>query len=277
MRRIIISTLAALFIGGCATTNTPSIDKKINEINIDKKLMKKYRITTDNLIEFGEYYIFASPSANGTSIVFLDKKFNEVKRFTTAYFLDTKKIAVSKGKIYILGVNEESYYPELLILNQDGKLIKKIVFPIKYGVVKDLYLNGNDNYVLIDVFKNSKSYIKIYKNGKLLKTLKLKNSLNGNYVFKLRNDLIVIGTIKNSTQDAFVANLTKGWIRSFDLGMDESFDKYTIDNDKIILTLHSTDQMGADSYYEIILDSNGKILKNKCKIKFEALPLRFRT
>ena len=272
-----ISLIAVFLLVGCVNSNNVQIDKKIQEVNLDKKLMKKYHITKDNLISFGEFYIFASPSSNGAAIVFLDKNFNEVKKFTTPYFLDTKKIAVAKDKIYILGVNEENYYPELLILNKDGKLIKKTVFPKKYALVKDLYLKNGNNYILIDIFKDGKSYVEVYKNGKLLKKLELKNSINGNFVFKLGNDLIVIGTVKNTSQDAFVADLTKGWIRFFDLGMDESIDKYKIDGNKMILDLHSSDDMGADSYYEIILDSNGKILKNKCKVKFKPLPLRFRT
>ena len=269
MKKIIISSIAAFLLVGCVNNNNVQIDKKIKEVNLDKTLMKKYHITKNNLIPFGKFYIFDSPSSNGTDIVFLDKNYNEIKKFSTSYFFDTKKIAVSKDKIYILGINEENYYPELLILNKDGKLIKKIVFPKKYALVKDLYLKNGNNYVLIDIFKNGKSYIEIYKNGKLLKKLELKQSINGSFVFKLGNDLILIGTVKNTTQDAFVADLTKGWIRFFDLGMDENIDKYKIDGNKMILDLHSSDDMGADSYYEIILDSNGKILKNKCKIKFK--------
>ena len=276
MKKIVISSFSLLLLVGCMSNNI-QIDKKINEVNIDKKLMKKYHITTDNLIKYGDYYVFITPSPNGSDVIFLDKNYNEVKRFSTNYFFDAKKIAVFKNKIYILGMNEESYYPELLILDENGKLIKKYVFPRKYGVVKDMFLNRGDNYVLIDVFKNSKSYIEIYKNGKLLKKISLQKPINGTFVFKVGNDLIVVGSIKNTTQDAFIANLNKGWIRFFDLGLDEFFDNYKIDGDKIILTLHSTDQMGADSYYEIIIDQNGKIIKNKCKIKFEPLPMRFRT
>ena len=276
MKKIVISSFSLLLLVGCMSNNI-QIDKKINEVNIDKKLMKKYHITTNNLIKYGDYYVFITPSPNGSDVIFLDKNYNEVKRFSTKYFFDAKKIAVSKNKIYILGMNEESYYPELLILDENGKLIKKYVFPRKYGVVKDMFLDRGDNYVLIDVFKNSKSYIEIYKNGKLLKKISLQKPINGTFVFKIGNDLIVVGSIKNTTQDAFIANLNKGWIRFFDLGLDEFFDNYRIDGDKIILTLHSTDQMGADSYYEIIIDKNGKIIKNKCKIKFNPLPMRFRT
>jgi len=277
MKKVIISSIAAFLLIGCVNNNNVQIDKKIKEVNLDKTLMEKYHITKNDLIPFGKFYIFDSPSSNGTDIVFLDKNYNKVKNFSTSSLFNTKKIAVSKDKIYILGVNEKNYYPELLILNKNGKLIKKIVFPKKYALVKDLYIKNGNNYVLIDVFKNGESHIEIYKNGKLLKKLNLKQSINGDFVFKLGNDLIVIGTIKNTNQDAFVANLTKGWIRFFDLGMDENIDKYKIKDNEMILDLHSTDEMGADSYYEIILDSNGKILKNKCKIKFNPLPLRFRT
>ena len=275
MKRL-IGVLGIFFIVGCSTNNL-DIDKKIKEVNIDKQLMKKYHITTDNLLKFNNYYIFASPSPNGTDIIFLDKNYKEVKKFSTSYFLDVKKIAISNGKIYIIGVNETTYYPELLILDRNGKLIKKIKIPKKYGVVKDLYLSNGDNYILVDVFSNGKSYIEIYKNGKLLKKIELKNPVNGTFVFKTGNDLFVIGVERNSDEDAFVSNITKGWIRLFDLGMDEMIDNYKIEGDKIILTLHSTDEMGADSYYEVVIDKNGKIIKSKCKVKFAPLPMRFRT
>ena len=59
--------------------------------------------------------------------------------------------------------------------------------------------------------------------------------------------------------------------------MDENIDSFKIESNKIILNLHSTDEMGADSYYKIVIDKNGKILKNKCKMKFAPLPMKFRT
>ena len=276
MKKMLGSIGIVLLIGGCAGNNAV-IDKKIKEVNTDKILMKKYHITTNNLIKFGEYYIFYTPGPNGTDIVFLDKNFNEVKKFSTPYFLDTKKISVANNKIYVLGVNEETYFPELLILNKDGKLIKKDVFSKKYALPTDIYITKKDNYVLIDVFNNGKSFAQIYKNGKLIKKIKLNNSLNGNFVFKDGNDIFVIGTVKGNNEDAFISNITKGWIRFFDLGMDENIDSFKIESNKIILNLHSTDEMGADSYYKIVIDKNGKILKNKCKMKFAPLPMKFRT
>ena len=275
MKKILGNIGIALLIAGCAGSNV-AVDKKINEVNIDKILMKKYHITTNNLIKFGDYYVFYTPGPNGTDIVFLNKNYKEVKRFSTPYFLDTKKIAVANNKIYVLGVNEESYFPELLILDKNGKLIKKDVFAKKYALPKDMYID-KDIFILIDIFNNGKSFIEIYKNGKLLKKIKLKNSLNGNFVFKDGNDLFVIGTIKGNDENAFISNITKGWIRFFDLGMDEMIDSFKIEGNKIILNLHSTDEMGADSYYKIVIDKNGKILENKCKIKFAPLPMRFRT
>ena len=276
MKKIISGLTLVLLITGCVE-NSVNIDKKIKEVNTDKVLMKKYHITTNNLIKFGNYYIFSTPSANGTDIVFLDKNYKEVKRFSTPYFLDTKKIAVSNNKIYVLGVNENTYYPELLILDINGKLSKKDIFPKKYALPKDLYITNSNNYILIDVFKNGKSYIEIYKNGKLLKKIRLNKPINGNFVFKDGDDIFVIGTIKGNNEDAFITNITKGWIRFFDLGMDENIDSYKIKGNKVILNLHSTDEMGADSYYQIVIDKNGKILENKCKMKFKPLPMRFRT
>ncbi len=267
----IINLAAIIFLAGCATSQ---IDKKIEKVNIDKTLIKKYHITSDDLIKFKNFYIFSSPSANGAKIVFLDKNFNQVKTISTN--LDTKKIAVDNDKIYVAGL-DSNYFPEILVLDENGRVIKRVKIPRKYALIKDLYVKNKDYYVLIDVFRDGKSYIEIYKNGKLIKKMQLKNSINGNFVFKVGDDLFVIGTIKNTTQDAFIANLNKGWIRFFDLGSEESFDKYKIDNEKIILELYSTDDMGADSYYEIIIDKNGKIIKNKCKMKFAPLPMKFRT
>ena len=276
MKKILGSIGIVLLIGGCAGNNAV-IDKKIKEVNTDKILMKRYHITTDNLVNFGKYYVFYSPGPNGTDIVFLDKNFNEVKKFSTQYFLDTKKISVANNKIYILGVNEETYFPELLILNKDGKLVKKDTFQKKYALPKDMFITKKDIFVLIDVFNNGKSFVEIYKNGKLLKKIKLDHPINGNFIFKDGNDIFVIGTEKGNNEDAFISNVTKGWIRLFDLGMDEKIDSFETEGNKIILNLHSTDEMGADSYYKIVIDKNGKILKNKCKMKFAPLPMRFRT
>ncbi len=276
--KILLSGFTIFLLLGCATTNDVNISKNVDTIKTDKMLMRKYHITTNNLIKFGKYYIFFTPGPDGTNIVFLDKKYNEVRRFRTSYFLETKKIAIYNGKIYVLGVNESTYYPEILVLNQKGKLIDKKVIKQKYALPKDLYFYKDNIYVLIDVFKNGKSFIQIYKNDKLYKTIKFKHSINGDFIFMDGNDLFIIGTIKNITQDAFIMNITKGWVRFFNLGMDENFDKYFINKKgDIVLELHSTDEMGADSYYEIIINKDGKILKNKCKIRFNPLPLRFRT
>ena len=274
----LIGSIGLLFLIGCSSQNSVNLDvnKNLQEVNKDKILMDKYQITSDSLVKFGNFYIFAVPSSNGTNVVFIDKFYNEKKRVIIPYFVP-KKVAVSDNKIYLIGTNEEKYYPEFVVINSNGKIIKKVFIPQKYALSKDVYLKNNNAYILIDVYKNGKSYIEIYKNGKLFKKLELKNSINGNFVFKANGDLFVVGTIKNKDEDAFIINLNKGWIRTFDLGMDESFTNYKIDKNKIILNLHSTDEMGADSDYELIIDTNGKILKNKCKVKFNPLPVKFRT
>jgi len=275
--RKLLSIVGILFLVGCGSNNlNMEIDKQLKEANLNKMLIDKYHITSDSLISFNNVYLFTSPSANGTDIVFLNKNYKEIKKVSIPYF-DAKKIAVSKDKIYVFGTDEKNYYPKLVILDSKGNILKSIIIPKKYALSKDIYLNKGNNYLLIDVYDNGKSYIEIYKNGKLIKKIELKNSINGNFVFKVNNDLFVIGTIKNNDEDAFIMNVTKGWIRSFDLGMDESFTNYKIEKNKIILNLHSTDEMGADSDYEIIIDLNGKILKNKCKVKFDPLPIKFRT
>ena len=198
MKKFVISGVAVLFLIGCANTNI-NVNKSVNQnmkiIKIDNKLMNKYHVTTSDLINFGRYYIFFTPGPNGTEIVFLDKNYNFVKKFTTPYLLETKKIDVYNGDIYILGVDENDYYPVLLVVDENGKLKKKYIIHKKYALPKDLYFEKNNNYVLVDVFKNGRSYIEIYKNGKLLKKIELNHSINGNFVFKDGKDLFVIGTI----------------------------------------------------------------------------------
>ena len=279
MKKLLIGSVCGVFmLVGCASTSSNmNITKSIKNNEINQMLMNKYNITKSNLIKFGKDYIFFAPSPNGIRIVFLNKKYQYIKSFTTSYYLEVRKIAVYDNKIYVLGIDEKTYYPELLVLNKNGKIVNKIIIKKKYAIPKDLYLQNKNNYVMIDVFANGKSYIEIYKNGKLLKKITLKHAINGTFIFKDGNDLFVVGTIKNTTQDAFIINLTKGWIRFFNTGEDDSFERYSIKNGNIVLMLHSTDEMGEGSYYEIIINKDGKILKSKCKIRFNRLPLRFRT
>jgi len=276
MKKILGSIGIVLLIGGCASNNMV-IDKKIKEVNTDKILMKRYHITTDSLVNFGKYYIFYTPGVNKMKVVFLDKNYKKVKSIELPDFFEVKKITVKNSKIYVLGTDEKTYYPQMLIFNKEGKLVEKITIPKKYALVKDLYVNNGKYYILIDVYKNGKSYSEIYSDKKLVRKFETNKSINGNYIFILDNDIYLIGTVKNENEDAFLANLSKGWIRYFDLGMDEKIENYDIDENKIILNLHSTDYMGYDSYNEVILDKDGKVIKNKCKIKFAPLPVRYRT
>ncbi len=269
--------LIPLFFLGCVSEQNINLNKEIKAVNKDKLLMKKYHITSDNLISFGKDYLFFKPSVNGSDIYILNSKFNLIKKFSTPIFLNAQKLKVYKNKIYLFGVDENSYYPVLMVFDKNGKLLYKYEIPKKYALAKDFFADGKNVYFMIDVYNNSKCHIEIYKNNKIYKKLDLDKSLNGNFIFKFNNDIFVTGNMKNKTQDAFIVNLNKGWIRIFDLGMDESITKIVRAKNKLILTLLSTDEMGADEYYEIILDKNGKILKNRCKIKFPTLPSRLRT
>jgi len=267
-----------IFITGCATSNgLNDIDKNIKKVDLDAKLMKKYHITSDSLIKFKNGYIFYYPSTKGTTIVFLDKNYNKIKEVSTPILLNTKKIVIQNGKIFLFGVDESNYKPSLVIFDSNGKVLKIYEIDKKYALPKDIVVDNRDVYLLIDVFNDGKSYVEIYKNNKLLKKVELKNSINGDYLLKSGDDLILTGTIKNRTQDAFVMDLNRGWIRFFDLGMDDEIENPKIENEKIIFILHSTDNMGADEYYEIILNKNGNIIKNKAKVKFAPLPIRLRT
>ena len=276
MKKKVFFLILILLISGCASNNL-EIENHIKKSDLDAKLMKKYQITSDSLIKFKNGYIFYYPSSNGTDIVFLDKNYNEIKKISTPILLNAKKLIVKGNKIYLFGVDEKNYNPALIIFSSNGKVLKIDEINRKYALAKDLLIVNNDIYFIIDVYKNNKSYIEVYKNGKLYKKIEFKNGVNGDYLLSDGEDLFLIGVIRNQTQDAFIMDLTKGWIRFFDLGMDEEIENLKVENDKIIFTLHSTDNMGADEYYEIILDKNGKILKNKAKVKFAPLPVRLRT
>lgn len=275
MKKILL--ISYVFFLGCATQQNITLNKQINTVNKDNVLMKKYHVTSDNLIKFGKNYLFFQPSVNGTDIYVLNSKYKLIRKFSTPILLSAKKLRIYKNKIYLFGVDQNKYYPALLIFNKNGKLIDKYEIHKKYALPKDFFVKNSNVYFIIDVYSNGKSYIEIYKNNKKYKQIKLNHSINGNFIFQFDGNIYVTGTIKNKTQDAFIVNLNKNWIRVFDLGMDESIIKVNTKKNKLILTILSTDEMGADEYYEIILNSNGKILENRCKIKFPALPSRFRT
>ncbi len=269
--------LIPLFFLGCVSEQNIHLNKEIKAVNKDKILMKKYHITSDNLISFGNDYLFFKPSVNGSDIYILNSKFNLIKKFSTPIFLNAQKLKVYKNKIYLFGVDENSYYPDLLVFNKKGKLLHKYEIPKKYALPKDFFVDNHNVYFMIDVYKKGKSHIEIYKNNRIYKKITLNHSINGNFIFKFNNNIFVTGNIKNKTQDAFIVNLNRKWIRIFDLGMDESIIKILPQKNELILTILSTDEMGANEYYEIILNINGKILQNRCKIKFPVVPSRLRT
>ena len=61
MKKILISGIGLFLLVGCASNNldlNKNVNQNIKTIKLDKKLMSKYHITTNNLIKFGKYIYF---------------------------------------------------------------------------------------------------------------------------------------------------------------------------------------------------------------------------
>jgi len=100
--------------------------------------------------------LFFQPSVNGTDIYVLNTNYKLIKKFSTPILLSAKKLRIYKNKIYLFGVDQNKYYPALLIFNKNGKLIDKYEIHKKYALPKDFFVKNSNVYFIIDVYSNGK-------------------------------------------------------------------------------------------------------------------------
>ena len=271
------SLLIPLIFLGCANTQ---ISHEIKTINQDKKIIERYQVSQDSLTKAGNFYAFFKPCAKGVQITLIDKNLNPLKTVNSPVFMNGSKLKYLNSNFYLLGYDENKNEPVLIIFDQNLKVKKIDYFPYKYAMAEDFIIVNKKPVVLINTFSpKTEADILIYNNKKNIKIASPKAE-TGKFIKKYQNGYVVVGSIQNNNEDLLIANIQNGkikWIKTFNLGMDETPKKVSIKDDKIIINTIAEDYMGASTYYKLIIDKNGKIISRKKSLEFKALPTKFRT
>jgi hypothetical protein len=276
--KLILIAIIPFFIG--CIQNQPSIQKA--NPNADINLLNNYGITEDNLIFYKEYYYFSKTEPNGISINKLDKNYHLISKKIINLLIEPKKYLIKNNHFYILGYDNTKQKPVILDFSlKNFSLIKTVYLGKKYSMPADFFANM-DVYTAINVFnKKTQSDIYIYKNTSIFSKIASDKKEIAKFIFPFNNKILVIGNISFTNDDILIALIDKNGkiikARRIDLGMDDYVNKIEIKNDKIIIYAISTDNMGAEIDYTLILDKNLNVLKSKKNLEFKELPIKFRT
>jgi hypothetical protein len=271
--------ISFLIFTGC-NKNSPT-PKKITP-NKDITLLSKYGITEENLIFYKDYYYFVNIEPKGISINKLNKDYNLVSKKVINLLIEPKKYLIKNDHFYILGYDNTKQKPVILDFSLNNLLlIKTIYLGKKYSMPADFFVN-KDIYTAIDVFnQKTNSDIYIYKNTSLFSKIASDKKENAKFIEPLDENILVLGNITFTNDDILIALIDKNGkiieARRIDLGMDDSVNKIEIKNGNIIIYAISTDNMGAEINYTLILDKNLNVLKSKKNLEFKELPIKFRT
>jgi hypothetical protein len=278
MKKIYLPLLGLLLLTGCANNSQPVKTISMKSVG----LLDKYGISESALVPIKNGYIFVIPAANGSNIYILDKNYNLVSKKTTPILLEPVKYEVLNNTLYILGYDQKKNKVALLSYDTKGNLKKIKYFGKKYDLARDFTIINDKTYIAVTAYtKNRGSDIIIYnENGKNI-TLSTPNMDDVKFIKPFKNGLLIIGTTQNTNDDVLIAYKTLDnktvWAKTIDLGMDEKPVKIQIDNNKIKLTILSTDNMGAEKEVTFIIDDNGNVKSIKKGIEFNQLPLKYRT
>lgn len=276
--KLILIAIIPFFIG--CIQNQPSVQKA--NPNTDINLLNNYGITEDNLIFYKEYYYFSKTEPNGISINKLDKNYHLVSKKIINLLIEPKKYLIKNNHFYILGYDNTKQKPVILDFSlKNFSLIKTVYLDKKYSMPADFFANM-DVYTAINVFnKKTQSDIYIYKNTSVFGKIASNKKEMAKFIFPFNNKILVIGNISFTNDDILIVLMNKNGkiikARRIDLGMDDYVNKIEIKNDKIIIYAISTDNMGAEIDYTLILNKNLNVLKSKKNLEFKELPIKFRT
>jgi hypothetical protein len=276
--KLILIAIIPFFIG--CIQNQPSVQKA--NPNADINLLNNYGITEDNLIFYKEYYYFSKTEPNGISINKLDKNYHLVSKKIINLLIEPKKYLIKNNHFYILGYDNTKQKPVILDFSlKNFSLIKTVYLGKKYSMPADFFANM-DVYTAINVFnKKTQSDIYIYKNTSIFSKIASDKKEIAKFIEPLNENILVLGNITFTNDDILIALIDKNGkiikARRIDLGMDDYVNKIEIKNDKIIIYAISTDNMGAEIDYTLILDKNLNVLKSKKNLEFKELPIKFRT
>jgi hypothetical protein len=277
MKKLILMGISLVFFG--CVQNQPQV--KVNP-KTEIKLIKKYGITQDALINYKNFYYFSNIEPNGISVNKLDKNYNLVSKKVINILIEPKKYLVKNNHFYIFGYDNSKQKPVILDFDLNTfKLIKTLYVGKKYSTPADFFIK-KDIYSAINVFnKKTQSDIYIYKNTTLFSKIASNKKESVKFIYPIKNNFLIIGNIYFTNYDILIALIDKNGkiikARRIDLGMDDYVNKISIQNGKIILHAITTDNMGAEIDYTLTLDKNLNVLKSKKNLEFRELPVKFRT
>jgi hypothetical protein len=277
MKKLILMGISLVFFG--CVQNQPQV--KVNP-KTEIKLIKKYGITQDALINYKNFYYFSNIEPNGISVNKLDKNYNLVSKKVINILIEPKKYLVKNNHFYIFGYDNSKQKPVILDFDLNTfKLIKTLYVGKKYSTPADFFIK-KDIYSAINVFnEKTQSDIYIYKNTTLFSKIASNKKESVKFIYPIENNFLIIGNIYFTNYDILIALIDKNGkiikARRIDLGMDDYVNKISIQNGKIILHAITTDNMGAEIDYTLTLDKNLNVLKSKKNLEFRELPVKFRT
>lgn len=277
MKKLILMGISLVFFG--CVQNQPQA--KVNP-KTEIKLIKKYGITQDALINYKNFYYFSNIEPNGISVNKLDKNYNLVSKKVINILIEPKKYLVKNNHFYIFGYDNSKQKPVILDFDLNTfKLIKTLYVGKKYSTPADFFIK-KDIYSAINVFnEKTQSDIYIYKNTTLFSKIASNKKESVKFIYPIENNFLIIGNIYFTNYDILIALIDKNGkiikARRIDLGMDDYVNKISIQNGKIILHAITTDNMGAEIDYTLTLDKNLNVLKSKKNLEFRELPVKFRT
>ena len=272
MKKIIFYILIFLFLG--CTNKT--VKNAINNKSIE--LLTKHGINKNLLIKKDNFYYSILQTVDGFKIVKLDKKYNLIWQKFFKASIDIIKTKI-KNNIYVLGYDKNESKIVFLIFNLNGKLKNKKYYGKKYDLARDFTIINSIPFIALTRYNNNKSDIIIF--GKKLIKITSNQKKDVSFIKNFNKKLLIIGTVFNKNEDILIVYKTLNdkliWEKVIDFGMDERVLDVNIKNNIINLKIVSTDSMGEEKEYLIMIDKNGKIINTKKGIEFKRLPNSFRT
>jgi hypothetical protein len=263
---------------GCASHSFNEINSQIEKVNEQNVVLNRYSINPNSLVKTDEGYAFVSSTSKGLGLFFLNDRYQPIKEKTICENFSPKKLAFSDKRFYLLGYDEKKQKTALLTLNSKGRLISKTYYGKKFDIPIDLFVKNGKPIILTDAFRKNTDLEIFYGDEKFL--LKEKHNLLGKFVRPFNGGILILASIQRPEEDLYIAFLKNGkikWKKTINFGMQDEPIKVEIKNGFAVISVISTDFMGASKYFTLKINENGKILKIKKELQNEKLPLRFRT
>jgi hypothetical protein len=283
-KHIILGGLG-LFILGCATPhlkntqnkNVTNVNREIKQVDIENMIISQYQITKNALTKAKNRYVFFMPANEGLGLYVLNSKYQLVYKKVIPQYIEGKKLIYKNGKFYLLGYDQNKEKTVLITLDDKLNVTSEKYIGKKYDIPRDFYVNKKP-VILMDAFRKSTD-IEIV-DGNKTKVFKEKSNELGKFIRPFNGGILVVGTIQHPEEDLLLMFIKNGklvWSKVYDFGMQDEPVDIKIKGDKAVITVASTDYMGAEDDYTITIDKKGKIIKHQKGIQIKQLPLRFRT